>query len=299
MDWSRLDFDWNQVRAFLATAEEGSLSAAARALGATQPTLGRQVSALEAALGVTLFERVGRGLVLTPAGRDLLEHVRAMGEAAMRVSLLAAGRREDLAGRVTLSLSDSIAIHVMPDILVDLSERVPEVEIEVLVSNTISDLLRREADIALRHVRPEEPELVAKLIRTTRGHLYAAPSFLRRYGRPARLEDLPGLPFVAPAPPEQLRPHFERLGLPIRPEDIKLFSDSAILASELVRRGVGFGIMTEDVASRMPELERIVPDFTPIPVPLWLTTHRDLRNAARIRVVFDHLAEALARGPRG
>ncbi len=106
MNWQAINFDWNQVRAFLATIEEGSLSSAARALNLTQPTLGRQVAALEAALGVTLFERSGRQLLPTPAGMEIAEHVRAMGEAATQVSLTASGQSLSIEGVVKVRASE-------------------------------------------------------------------------------------------------------------------------------------------------------------------------------------------------
>ena len=106
MEWQSVAFDWNQVRAFLVTAEEGSFSAAARALGLTQPTLGRQVAALEDYLGVTLFERLGRSLSLTQSGLELLDHVRAMGDAASRISLTASGQSQRIEGQVCITATD-------------------------------------------------------------------------------------------------------------------------------------------------------------------------------------------------
>jgi DNA-binding transcriptional LysR family regulator len=295
MNWSAITFDWNQVRAFLATAEEGSLSAAARALGLTQPTLGRQVTGLEERLGVTLFERAGRGLLLTQSGRDLLDHVRAMGEAATRVALVAAGRAEGIAGRVCISASDATAAYVLPDLMVELADLAPEIEIEILSTNSLSDLLRREADIAIRHVRPEEPDLVARLIRERPANLYAAPTFLRRYGRPKTMEDLRDLPFIGMASPERMAAELKRMGIAIEAKNFRVHSESTVAGWEMVRRGLGIGIMAEDIARHTGGVERIVPSFPPIPVQLWLTTHREIHNSKRIRLVFDFLAEALAR----
>jgi len=295
MNWQAITFDWNQVRAFLATAEEGSLSAGARALGLAQPTLGRQVAALEERLGVTLFERVGRGVALTQAGRDLLDHVRAMGEAAHRIALVAAGRAEAVAGKVCISAADTVAAYVLPGVLADLREAAPEIEIEILATNSLSDLLHREADIAIRHVRPEEPDLVARLVREGAGGIYAAQSFLRRYGRPRVPADLTPLPFVGMASPERMAAELSRIGLPVSPRNFGLYCENMAVACEMVRRGLGVGVMSDDIASQMPEVERLLPDMPPIPVPLWLVTHRELRTSRRIRVVFDHLAAALAR----
>ncbi|MEH6457846.1 MAG: LysR family transcriptional regulator, partial [Cocleimonas sp.] len=139
MDWRSIRFDWNRARAFLVTAEEGSLSAAARALGMTQPTLGRQVSALEKELGVALFERVGLGLVLTPSGLDLVEHVRAMGDAASRVSLTASGQSQSIEGNVCITCSEYYAVFVLPSIIKKLRKLEPKITIEIIATNNTSD----------------------------------------------------------------------------------------------------------------------------------------------------------------
>ena len=142
------------MRAFLATAEAGSLSGAAKALGLTQPTLSRQVSALEDQLSLLLFERVGRGLALTDAGRELLAHVRDMGAAADRLTVSAVGQQSGISGRVSISASDILSHILLPGVVADLRRRAPQLAIEVVATNQLSDLLRREADIAIRHVRP-------------------------------------------------------------------------------------------------------------------------------------------------
>jgi DNA-binding transcriptional LysR family regulator len=166
--------DWNQLRAFLETAETGSLSAAARKLGLTQPTLSRQVAAIEARMGVTLFERVGKAMALTPTGLDLLGHARAMGSAAEALGLAATGRAQAVAGVVVVSASDAVAAYLLPPLVRQLRKQQPSIVIEVISSNTLSDLLRREADIAVRHVKPEQPDLIARFIREAEANFYAS-----------------------------------------------------------------------------------------------------------------------------
>ena len=158
MNWQAMSFDWNQVRAFLATAEEGSFSGAARALKTTQPTIGRQISALEGALGITLVERSVRGLTLTQGGRDLLDHVRAMGEAATLISMVAAGQSQEVTGEVTVTATDLMSAAILPAILATLRQAAPSIRVRVVCSNDIQNLMQREADIAIRHVRPDQPE---------------------------------------------------------------------------------------------------------------------------------------------
>ena len=203
MKWQTVSFDWNQARAFLVTVEEGSLTAAARALGLTQPTLGRQVAALEDSLGVTLFDRVGRSLRLTPSGLELLDHVRSMGDAAGRVSLTASGQSQTVEGQVCITASDLFSVYHLPPVLDRLRDLAPGIEIEVLASNTISDLQRREADIAIRHVRPQQPDLIAKQLKDTTAHLYASPKYLDRHGRPECVDDLAKAVFVATGQPDR------------------------------------------------------------------------------------------------
>jgi DNA-binding transcriptional LysR family regulator len=294
MNWDAISFDWNQVRAFLATAEEGSLSGAARVLGLAQPTLGRQVGALEARLGVVLFERVGRGIALTPTGQALREHARAMGDAATRVALVAAGHAETVAGRICISASDMVASHVLPDLLVALRARAPEIHVEVLATNALSNLLQREADIALRHTRPSEPDLVARLVYEDQAGLYAAPAFLRRHGMPQSAGDLAGLPLVGLTTPRRMAAELQRMGIPVAVDDVVVFSDNMAVACQMVASGLGLGILSSDVARGLPGLVRVLPDLPPLPVPVWLVTHRDLHTSRRIRVVFDFLAEAMA-----
>ena len=182
MNWASITFDWNQARAFLVTAETGSFSAAARALQLTQPTVGRQVAGLELALDVTLFERIGRTLSLTPAGEELLHHMRTMGEAATRASLVASGRAETVSGTVCISVTDILAHYVMPKIIEDLRRLAPQIRIDVLVSNDLSDLQRREADIAIRHVAPTQLDLISRKVREADGKLYASRLYLDRFG---------------------------------------------------------------------------------------------------------------------
>ncbi len=293
MNWQAVRFDWNQARAFLATADEGSLSAAARALGLTQPTLGRQVAALEAELGVTLFERVGRSLSLTRSGIDLLEHFRAMGEAAGRISLAASGQSQAVEGQVRITATDLVATCHLPRMLEGLREVAPGIEIEIVASNEVRDLRRREADIAIRHVRPEQPDLIARRVGETTAHFYASVGYLDRHGRPRSPRELSEADFVGGEQPERYLPGLNALGLSLRPENFKVTTSSGTVALELVKRGYGISPLPKDIAALAPELECVLAELDPIPIPVWLVTHRELHTSRRIRLVFDLLAEAL------
>ncbi|MGR3323766.1 MAG: LysR family transcriptional regulator [Pseudooceanicola sp.] len=292
-------FDWNQARAFLATAQSGSLSAAARLLGQTQPTLGRQIAALEDRLGVVLFDRVGRGLVLTQAGRDLMVHVRTMEEAASRFSLAATGRSQEVAGDVSVTASDIFAAYNLPPIVARLARVAPEIRINIIASNDVQDLTRREADIAIRHVRPTQGELTARLISEGRGRLYATPAYLDRVGRPERLADLSRAGFIGMGPAEEFARQLTRRDIPIEAAQVTHTADSGLAYWALVCEGLGIGIMSDDVAARTPGIESVLPDVTAVMVPVWLVTHRELHSSRRIRLVYDLLHEQLSAATRG
>ena len=294
MNWQAVSFDWNQARAFLATAEEGSLSAAARALGQTQPTLGRQVAALEDALGVALFERVGRSLALTQIGMDLLDHFRTMGEAAGRISLAASGQSQAIEGRVSISATDLMAAYHVTPALKKLREVAPGIEVDLNASNDLSDLIRREADIAIRHVRPEQPELVAKLVTEARAHLYASKEFLNKNGRPASVKDLTALDFIGVDPDSsRMVAELNTRGIPVSSDNFKMISASGVVLLELVKQGLGVSPLPYDICRLSPELEIVLPELGPILFPVWLVAHRELFTSRRIRVVYDLLAEEL------
>ena len=306
MDWRAVKFDWNQARAFLVTAEEGSLSAAARALGMTQPTLGRQVTALERELGVALFERAGRGLVLTPGGMELLEHVRAMGDAAGRVSLSAGGQSQTVTGTVTVTANEIQSAFLLPPIVAKLRREAPGLELEIVSSNATVDLRRREADIALRNFRPTQPELIATRLRDEPMRLYAAARYLRRLGVAqgqgqgrgrARTDPqlLSGAEFIGFDRTDTLTNSLATLGLRLTQRNFPVRTKSHVVLWELVKQGVGIGVVTERLGDAEPRVRRVLPEGEPLLMPMWLTTHRELRTSRRIRLVFDMLAAELAK----
>jgi DNA-binding transcriptional LysR family regulator len=294
MDWRSVNFDWNRARAFLVTAEEGSLSAAARALGMAQPTLGRQVDALEAELGVVLFERVGRGFTLTPSGLELLEHVRAMGDAASRVSLAAAGQSQAIEGTVCISASETYAAVLLPPILAKLRRAEPGLQLEIVASSKASDLRRREADIAIRNFQPTEPDLVAKKLREVPARLYAAPSYLERLGHPKVPADLRHADFIGLDSSGVFLKGLNALGFELTERNFPLVTENYLVMWELVKQGLGIGIIDGNIGDAEPAVRRVLRDFTPLTFPIWLVAHRELHTSRRVRVVFDLLAEELA-----
>ncbi len=288
--------DWNQLRAFLETAETGSLSAAARKLDLTQPTLSRQVAAIEQSMGVTLFERVGKAMVLTPTGLDLLQHARAMGAAAEALGLAATGRSQAIEGVVSVSASDAVAAHLLPPLVRQLREQEPGIAIEVISSNALSNLLRREADIAIRHVKPEQPELIARLIRQATAGFYASEDWVKAHGHPRNAKEAAHLPFVGTDRSGQFLAYLCQHGLPLTEANFSCYADHSVAHWALVRQGLGIGAMMEEIARDTPGIVRVLNDVPPVRFPIWLVTHRELRTSRRIRVVFEGLAKGLVQG---
>jgi len=293
MNWQDITFDWNQVRAFLATAEEGSLSAAARALNQTQPTLSRQVSGLEDALGVTLMERGHRQVRLTEAGLELLEHVRSMAQAANRISLVASGQSQAIEGRVRITATEIMAAWELPSMLRRLRQVAPGIIAEVVASDETRDLIRREADIAIRHLEPSQPDLIARRIGNVRGRIVAARRLLDEVGTPERLEDLADKEFVGIEDTEGLLVQLASQGIVLRPEQFRVHAASGNCMLQFIREGLGFGFMPMDRSGQFDDLVTVLPECFAPEIPVWLVTHRELRTSRRIRVVFDLLAQAL------
>ena len=288
-------FDWDLARAFLAAVDGGSFSAGARALGVAQPTIGRQVAALEEALGVALIQRSGASFALTAAGEALVAHVREMQEAALRVARVATARSLALEGTVTITASQLISAYLLPPVVARLREAHPLIDVRVVASNTVRDLRRREADIAVRNVKPDEPDLYARKIGDRVARAYATPAYLARLGDPKVVADLAGAEYLAFERLDMMRDYLVRLGVPIGERSFPIVTDDHLVQWELAKRGLGICFVMDEVGDREPAVRRVVPDFPPLPVPLWLVAHRELVTSRRIRVVFDLLAAELAR----
>ncbi|MBB5205389.1 DNA-binding transcriptional LysR family regulator [Inhella inkyongensis] len=289
--------DWNQLRAFLHAAETGSMSAAARRLGLSQPTLSRQVAAIEQGLGVALFERIGKSLKPTAAALALLEHARNMGAAAEELSLAATGHAQAIDGVVSISASDMVAAWLLPPVLRALNEEAPGLRIEIVTTNALSDLRRREADIAVRHVRPSEPELIGRLLREASAGFYAAQDWVHRHGHPRTAAEAAGHRFVGADRQGHYLGYLRAHGLPLSEPVFSCYAENSSTAWALVRQGLGIGAMMEEVAAGCPDVVRVLDEVPLVRFPIWLVTHRELHTARRIRLVFDRLAEALGAPP--
>jgi DNA-binding transcriptional LysR family regulator len=287
-------FDWSQAQAFLATVETGSFSGAAARLGLSQPTVGRHVAALESDLGLLLFDRIGKSLALTEIGLALVDHVRVMKNAADQLSLSALGQDKNIAGPVSITASDAFCAYILPPIIERIRLTYPDVQVEIVSSNEVQDLRRREADIAIRNVAPTYPDLYAKRLRTTKGHLYGATSYLDRIGRPETIKDISKrATFVGDVSGRVLH-MLKAMDAPVVSEQFSIIANSGVAIWELVKRGAGLAVMFKDIADKTPDIEVILKNEISVDIPVWLVTHGELRTNARIRAIFDVLSEELA-----
>jgi DNA-binding transcriptional LysR family regulator len=284
---------WELYRTFLEVMRDRSLSGAARRLALSQPTVGRHIDALEAALQLPLFSRSPRGLIPTQEARGLMPHAEAMAAAAAALARAASGEAAAERGVVRVTASEVMGVEVLPKILADFRREHPAIELELALTNRNEDLLRRDADIAVRNVRPTQHALVARRIgRVTLG-LYAHKDYLAKFGTPNSIADIVAhrligfdrddhsFRSVGPLPAEITRENF----------GFRCDSDLAQLAA--LRAGVGIGGCQANLAARTPELEPVLPKTIQFSLEVWLAMHEDLKSTLRVRLLFDHLAIGL------
>ena len=286
-------FDWTLIRSFLAALQHGSLLGAARALHSSQPTLGRHIAELEAQLGTTLFERTGRGLLPTAMALRLADAARTMESGALQLARQARGAQSEMAGSVRISASQPVACVLLPPILARMHLSLPEIAIELVVSNAVSNLLQREADIALRMVQPEHGSLVAKRVGQVPLGVYAHQDYLRRRGLPRQPADLLHHDLVAGDTDHQIERGFAATGYRLERERIVLRSDDLMAQFGAVRAGLGVGFLARYLAQTDPLLVPLLPDLPIPPLPIWLVVHREIRSNRRIKAVYDFLGSHL------
>jgi DNA-binding transcriptional LysR family regulator len=286
-------FDWSLIRSFLAALDHGSLLGASRALGSTQPTLGRHITELENQLGVVLFERTGRGLLPTEMATRLADSARAMEGSADQLARSVSGAQAGVSGTVRITASQPVACFVMPPVLAQMRTALPEVQVELVASNQVSNLLRREADIALRMVQPDQASLVAKRIAKVTVGTYAHRDYLRRRGMPRQLADLLNHELIGGDRDETILRAFATFGYPVGREAFAFRSDDLIAYWEAVRAGLGVGFVADYLARTDNQLVPLLPMLKIPPLPIWLTVHREIRTSPRIRAVYDFLAAAI------
>lgn len=287
--------DWHLFRAFLAVVREGSLSSAARTLGATQPTMGRQVAALEASLGVKLFTRSIDGLSPTEAGVRLIPSAEAMAAAAEAALRSASGDVDEERGTVRITASEMIGGEVLLSILANFHALHPQTSVELALSNRNEDLLRGDADIAVRMVRPAQDGLVAKQIGRVDCGLYGHRRYLKRHAMPLSIGDLSRHTLIGYDRNPAYARMIERMGVPLTRDTFAFRSDSDLAQLAALRASFGIGASQLGIARRDRNLVPVLHAELMFSMDVWLAMHRDLRSDRRIRLIFDHLALELAR----
>ena len=287
--------DWTLLRSFLAVLRRGSLSAAARETGLTQPTVGRHVDELEAGLGVALFTRSPSGLLPTQAALPLLPHAEAMETAfaALKRAATLGGDVESPRGTVRISASEIMGTFVLPSILSELRGRYPKIILELALNNRTDDLLRRDADLAVRMTRPKQDGLVARKLGTVGLGLYAHRAYVARHGLPLSLDDLARHHIVGFDRDDHSARSVAGGTLPISRELFSFRVDSDVAQVMAVRAGLGIGMMQKAMARVEPDLVPILTDQVAVDLPCWLAIHEDQKDASAIRALFDGLAAGL------
>jgi DNA-binding transcriptional LysR family regulator len=282
---------WELYRSFLAVVREGSLSGAARALALTQPTIGRHIDALEEALGVSLFTRSQSGLRPTAGASSLVTYAEAMATAADALERAASGEAEEERGSVRITASEMIGSEVLPSMLAAFRERHPRIAVELLLSNRSEDLLRREADVAVRMVKPTQGALTARKLGVLHLGLHAHPRYLKAHGAPKTLDELREHPIIGFDKTSTVR-RLPELGMPVTRDLFAFRCDSDIGQYAALRAGFGIGICQVALARR-DGLAAVLADSIGFDLGVWIVMHKDLRSSRRIRLIFDHLAAHL------
>ena len=287
--------DWTLLRSFLATAETGSLSAAAAQLGTTQPTLSRHIKDLEAVIGVPLFRRSVKGLEATEAALSLIDDARAMGRAAEALALKATGKAETLSGTVRVTASVIVSNLILPPIVAALRREEPLIQIELVASDASQNLLRRDADIALRMFDPTQNALIARRLGDTSLALYGAKSYLARQGWPNSLAEVTGHDVIGFDRADDMIRGYAANGFAVTRHDFPIRCDDQMVAWHLLLAGAGLGFAQDILAATQPTLARVdIAMHLPV-LPVWLVMHEEVRSNARIRRVADFIGDAVAK----
>ncbi|HEY0953919.1 MAG TPA: LysR family transcriptional regulator [Roseateles sp.] len=289
---------WDDQRVFLAVLEGGSLSAAARVLGMAQPTVRARLEALEQALGVTLFTRSFQGLQPTEHAKTLHAHARAMDHASRAFLRAASAPSGEVIGTVRLSVAELVGVEVLPAMLAGLRARHPSLVIELELSNASADIPQQAVDVAVRMVAPTQDVLVARKVGGIALGLFAHRDYIAQRGMPQTLADLAVHDLIGP---DRSAPDLQAMAqlLPGLMPRLQVRTDSHPAQVAAARAGLGVALMHVAMGRADTRLVRVLPDFVPATLPVWLVKHRDLRQAPRIRAAFEHLADAFAAYCRG
>ena len=285
--------NWAHLQTFVAVAEHGSLSAAARQLKSSQPTLSRHIAQLETNLGTRLFERSSNGVVLTPEGSDLMAQAGSMADAAARLESIGDGRTPHMSGTVRITASQIVATYHLPYIITRFHQRYPDVSLELIASDHTENLLRREADIAVRMYRPTQNDVITQNLGVLDMGVYATQEYLARHGTPAGIEDLKDHHIIGYDRSTLVIDGMRAMGMEVTRDFFRFRSDDQVVCWQMVRAGFGIGFNHTGIGDADPTLKRIAGAELAGQMPVWLTAHPELRNTPRIRRVFDFMRDAL------
>ncbi|MBN7819734.1 LysR family transcriptional regulator [Bowmanella yangjiangensis] len=289
-----MDFDWDDAKAFLLTAETGSLTAAAKQLRTSQPTIGRRVAALEESLGIVLFERSKNSLFLTPQGERIFQALQGMEQVANDTILVAKGATESLPGVVTIASSQIDAVFRLPALIAELKKLEPTLQIKLEVSNDSADLIHRNADIAIRNFRPTEENLIIRKLGDAQVSLFGTPQLCTSLN--LQKKTIPTFPIIGFIGTDYLTQVLIDGGIAKDQINYVCLSDFQLTHIELAKRGLGLAILPTNLGKEIPELECALPEEHSVyDYSTWLVCHSELRHNRRIRFVYEFLAERLAR----
>jgi len=287
------NLNWNLLKSFTYVVKEGSLSGAARALGTTQPTIGRHIETLEAELGFSLFIRSREGLAPTEEGLNLLPETEAMAGSYSALLRRVSGNSPAELGTIRIAVSEIMGVEVLPDILKKFNDKNPGLKIELSISNKIDNLLKRDADIAIRMTDPKQEALIAKKIGVSYVCLYAHKNYFKKHSIPKSLEDLKAHTIIGPDTDQLFLTALKSYGLNISRDEIHFRTDNQLAQLNLLRKGLGICAMQVQLAKKEASLIPILPETISIPMPIWLVMHEDLRSSRRVRLLFDFLIKEL------
>jgi DNA-binding transcriptional LysR family regulator len=291
---SEIEPSWDLYRAFLAVMEGGSLSAAARTLDVAQPTVRRQIGDLESALGVVLFTRAPNGLLPTEAATATLPYAQTLASAARALVRSVSGGTSEVRGTVRVTCSEIVGVEVLPKLLAPLMRLYPALQVELVLTNRNEDLIRRDADIAVRMARPTQQGLLARLGGRIELAVFASAEYLQQHPAPRTLGDLKQHVIIGGDRSRLLIEGLAALGVHTTPRDYAFRTDNDVAALAAMRAGIGIGVCQVPLAQSPVPLVRLIPAWSG-QLEAWLVMHEDLRRVARMRAVFAHLAVSLAR----
>lgn len=286
--------DWNLLKSFTYVVREGSLSGAARALNSTQPTIGRHIEALESQLGLSLFTRSREGLAPTEEALNILPEAEAMTGSYGALLRKISGENQDDIGTVRLAVSEIMGTEVMPALLVKFHNKHPNIKIELSISNKTDNLLKRDADLAIRMSSPKQDALVAKNIGISPIGLFCHKDYIKRCGSPQNLGELKNHKVIGPDEDNGFLKVLKMYGLDLTREDIYFRADNQLAQMNLLRKGLGIGAMQIQLAKKERNLIHLFENEVHVPMPIWVVMHEDLRASKRVRALYNFLADELA-----